>query len=363
MILNTVSYDGTDTMTPPTLPVPQTLLKTGCFVIFYPIRRCYHHHLGDRECELNRVYDDSMTGWHRNAPKLSLWSGEYYNVSKYEDLPLVFGKLIPEEMRYYHANGCTGATYMHNPSPTWGIRALTQLLHTQYAWKVDTDEDAFIQEYFERKYGVYASEMAKVYERWELVGKDVALWRTQERSLLIDLCAMEGEPPEKEISTAHYSTAKENMAVLKKAVHTAEIAIAAVRRILAREQLRNWRDLPALRDLPPRTVPTDVESIRYYNKMEYRLGEDLRGMLYGVELFRLEYVLLKYHDALRTGKNGDREWADVEACASRLNEMYVPVTYDKPASGFTVLDGLTRTQLRMCITRCRGYRVKNKMKI
>ena len=358
VILDTVSYDQSDTMVAPTLPIPRNLAQTGCFVIFYPIHRCYRHHLADRKCTLNRRYDDTVTGWHENAPGLPLWAGEYYNVSRYEDLPLVFGKMIPDEMRYYHKNGCTGATYMHNLSPNWGIRALTQLLHARYAWDIDTDYDAFTDEYFRRKYGPYASVMKKIYARWELVGKDVSLWRNWRESLLTRLCDLEGEPTKEEIATVHYPTEEATLAALKEVVRNADLALAALRRVLEREKKRNWRDLPALRDLPPLVVPTDLEYIRYYNKLEYRLGEDLRGLTYGAEVFRLEYRLLKYHNALRCGRPGDREWADVEDSVTCLNAMYVPVTYDKPASGFTVQDGLTRSQLRMCITRCRGWRLR-----
>lgn len=362
VILNTVSYDNSDTMVAPTLPVPQNLIDTGCLVIFYPIHRCYRHQLGDHECRMNRIYDEAITGWHRNAPGLDLWAGEYYNVSRFEDMPLVFGKMIPAEMRYYHANGCTGATYMHNFSPNWGIRALTQLLHTQFAWQVDTCEEAFIDEYFSRKYGAYSAAMKKVYRHWELAGKDIALWRNWEESLLTDLDNMEGDVPQNEIVTAHFDTEEKTISALREVVRHADLAVAGLRKVLAEEQQRNWQDLPALKDLPPLVVPTDLEEIRYYNKMEYRLGEDLRGMLYGAEIFRLEYNLLKYHNALRLGKNGGREWQQVEQSASKLNEMLVPVTYDKPAPGMGIQDGLTRSQLRMCVTRCRGYRIRQQKK-
>ena len=358
VMLNTLSYEGTATMSAPTRPVPRNLIDTGCMVIFYPIKRCYRHQLKDRSCTLNRVYDDSMTGWHRMVPDLALWSGEYYNVSKYEDMPLVFGRLIPAEMRYYHACGCTGATYMHNLSPNWGVRALTQLLHTQFAWDVDTNEDAFLTEYFECKYGRYGVRMRKIYDRLEAAGKDISLWRNWGTSVLTDLLQMEGDRPATEITSAHYPTEPEILQALKDAVRNADAAVSGLRRLLAEEQRRNWKDLPAIRDIPPVVTPLELERLRYYDKMEYRIGEDLRGALYGAEMLRIQYALLNYHNALRLGRSGSREWLAVEKSAAKLNEWYIPVTYENPTPGVQIKDGLSRSQLRMCITRCRGARIR-----
>jgi len=106
-------------------------------------------------------------------------------------------------------------------------------------------------------------------------------------------------------------------------------------------------------------TPLGLEKLRYYDKMEYRIGEDLRGALYGAEMLRLEYVLLNYHNALRLGRSGSREWLAVEKTAARLNEWLVPATYENPGPGVQIKDGLSRSQLRMCITRCRGARIKD----
>jgi len=179
VMLNTLSYEGTATMDPPEKEIPANLAEFGDMVIFYPINRCYRHLLDDKSCDMNRIYRESMEGWSTHADKVALWSGEYYNVSRYEDLPLVFGKLIPQEMRYYRANGCTGATFMHNISPCWGVRSLTMLLHCQYAWNTETDCDEFMKEYFFRKYSVHAPAMRAVYRYMENAFRDVILFLNQ----------------------------------------------------------------------------------------------------------------------------------------------------------------------------------------
>ena len=65
---------------------------------------------------------------------------------------------------------------------------------------------------------------------------------------------------------------------------------------------------------------------------------------------------------MRFGKASNKIWQQIEETASRLNEMYMPVTYEKPTPGVNVLDGLTRSQLRMTITRYRGQRIKEEAK-
>ena len=43
------------------------------------------------------------------------------------------------------------------------------------------------------------------------------------------------------------------------------------------------RDLPRPEDLGPVITPLDLERIRYYDKYEYRISEDIRGTIYGVD--------------------------------------------------------------------------------
>ena len=278
VMLNTLSYEGTATMDPPTKPVPRNLIDSGCMVIFYPIRRCYRHELADRSCELNQIYDDSMSGWHKCADGLTLWAGEYYNVSYYEDLPLVFGKLIPTEMRYYLKQGCTGASYMHNLSPNWGVRSLTQLLHTQYAWDIHTDEEAYLREYFQRKYDIHAEKMRKAYRKLEAAFKDVTLlrnWSSRFHSAKEMFSAFDGTPPEMDFILPHYPDAGTSLAAVRKAVRDAEQALKVMKECLTKEQSRNWRILPRPEDFGPIITPLDLERIRYFDQYEYRISEDI----------------------------------------------------------------------------------------
>ena len=360
VMLDTLSYEGTATMEPPTKPVPRNLTDSGCMVIFYPIRRCYRHLLADRGCELNRSYDKSLRGWRKQAPELALWAGEYYNVSYHEDLPLVFGSLIPAEMRYYFKHGCSGVTYMHNLSPNWGVRSLTQLLHTQFAWDVLTDEKSFLNEYFKRKYGSHATPIRRAYALLEDAFRDVTLWRNWSscfQSAKMLFSEFDGLPPEKDFSVAHYPEAEAALKALRKAVKQAERAKMLIKACLIAERRDNWRELPIYCGPVPVT-PLDLERSRYYDKYEYRLGEDLRGVIYGADSLRFILAMAEYYHALHLGRSGERQWRALEEIADKLNEYWVPVTYENPGPGVRILDGLSRTQQRTALTRCRGARLR-----
>ena len=363
VMLNTVSYEGTATMDPPTKPVPRNLTDSGCMVIFYPIRRCYRHLLADRGCELNRCYDKSLRGWRKQAPELALWAGEYYNVSYHEDLPLVFSSLIPAEMRYYFKHGCSGATYMHNLSPNWGVRSLTQLLHTQFAWDVHTDEKSFLNEYFQRKYGRHAAPMRRAYGLLEEAFRDVTLWRNWSgsfQSAKMLFSEFNGIAPEKDFAVAHYPEAAAALKAIRLAVKQAEQAKALIKTCLKEERRNNWHALPLYGDPVQPITPLDLERSRYYDKYEYRLSEDLRGVIYGADSLRFILAMAEYYHALHLGRPARKQWLALEETADKLNEYWVPVTYENPGPGVRILDGLSRTQQRAALTRCRGARLRQK---
>jgi len=160
-----------------------------------------------------------------------------------------------------------------------------------------------------------------------------------------------------ELKTPHYASERENLEALKAACSEADKAVDSLRQILQEERKRNTAELPLPSEIPPALTPADIERIRYYDKLEYRIGEDLRGALYGAGLLRFTFSFLNYHYALLSGKDGDEEWEKLRDVASSLNEMYVPVTYES-TTGFRITDALSRTQLRQILTRCRGERKK-----
>ena len=82
------AYEGTDTLEAPENKVPQNLIDAGDYPLYCPILRCYHHNIDDSACDKNTVYDRTLRAWEKTGMKIAM--NEYYNVSKYEDLPLLF---------------------------------------------------------------------------------------------------------------------------------------------------------------------------------------------------------------------------------------------------------------------------------
>src|SRR5262249_9196992 len=91
-VLSAAAY--LETLAPPTRPVPASAENGALLVTFFPYFRCYAHPLADPSCtELNRRLESAWEGWSRapdRAYRGPLGVCEYYNVSWFKSLPLVF---------------------------------------------------------------------------------------------------------------------------------------------------------------------------------------------------------------------------------------------------------------------------------
>ena len=82
-------------------------------------------------------------------------------MSKFEDLPYLFSKVMLEDFKYYKLQNIKGMTYMHLPMAEWGMRNLTQSLYAQLCRKADIEGEVFLARYFEDRYGSHG--VLKVY--------------------------------------------------------------------------------------------------------------------------------------------------------------------------------------------------------
>ena len=361
VMIDTAAYEGTVTLDGPTKPVPENLSKAGDICIFYPIRRCYRHDLDDADCAINRKYRDALLSWRGNDPGLSVWAGEYYNVSKYEDLPLLFSRRIPHDMRFYHAAGARGATYMHAVFVNWAMRSLTQVQHAQYSWDVHTDDEQFLDDYFQSRYGKCASEMRRAYALIEEGSLDVSAWRNWGVGALDRLLLWDGTVPEKELRFGHFENSTEAIAGAQRSAEMLQQAADTIGRLLEREQAANWQALPRPGYVP--VNPQEAEAFKRFDTLEYRLGESRRLLVYGLDTMRLLTALMTYHDALyrRDWANADKCWGEVERLAAKMAMYFQPIAFEQPGPGLNSQDALTRTQLRPVITRCRGARLSGRV--
>lgn len=351
------AYEGTATIAGPSKPVPRNLLDAGDYITFYPINRCYAHDFEDASCSWNSAYSASLKSWFAVKPALPVMIGEYYNVSKFEDLPMLFTARIAADLPAYHKIGGNGMTYMHLPFVNWAMRTQTQLLYAQLAWDVETDVPAFLEEYFRLWYGPYAEMMRQAYglieESW-LYSSQWRIW--SQKSILTQLFNWDGSdgrppagndhlPPEKAVASGRNSIAlmEKAMTIIRECAAAEKVRLAAVRE----EQVTSVVNPVLQREMEMRR-----------SQYEKRLGEDRRLLLYGIDVMTAMTEITAYHNALNSGERDIAEtaWQELEKIADKLDSYYIPISYEQPGAGVVSRDALTRSQLRDCLRRCRRWR-------
>ncbi len=350
------AYEGTATINGPSKPIPNNLLEAGDYITFYPINRCYAHDFTAASCSWNLSYHNSLKSWFAVQPALPVMIGEYYNVSKFEDLPVLFSARIAADLPAYHHIGGRGMTYMHLPLVNWAMRTQTQLLYAQLAWDIETNVPAFLEEYFRLWYGPYAETMRQAYERIEESWRHASLWRSwSQKSILTQLICWDGSP-QPPAGNDHLpagkavSSGRRSIALMKK-------AMALIQECISNAQTPSPAD-------PVKQITVAVNPIllreqeMQRNQYERRLGEDRRMLIYGIDVMTIMTEMLAYREALgrKDQVSADAVWKRLTKVADKLDSYYIPIHFEQPGAGLVSRDALTRSQLRDCINRCRRQR-------
>ncbi|RXZ81688.1 DUF4838 domain-containing protein [Paenibacillaceae bacterium] len=353
-------YEGTDTLTGPVRPVPENVTAAGDLIVYYPINRCYEHGFADANCSTNARYHEALQSWCNHKESLPVIIGEYYNVSKFEDLPLLFTTRLAQDLPSYYRMGTRGMTYMHVPLVNWGMRTLTQLMYAQLSWDVNTDVAAFVREYHANWYGPHAERMSSAYEKIEQAWLLIADWRSWKKdSILSLLLAWDGAQPVQPLAPGDHfqhqavvaiQSGHRSLGLFEQAAELIEQALAADKSAAAQQRPAQWK--VALNPVEARRQALD--GLRY----ELRLGEDRRLLRYGVDTLRLLVAFVTYYNALykKDAAQADISWQTIEQTAERMDSYFLPLGYEQPGAGFESKDALTRTQLRELIRRCRSGR-------
>jgi pimeloyl-ACP methyl ester carboxylesterase len=159
-----------DVIDPPTRPLPAGFDYDMCIATFFPIVRCYVHNFDDPNCSVNAKYLKSLDGWFVNPARFykgQVCIGEYYNVSGYKCLPIVFMHTMAHDIPYYYGAGARHFHYMHVTTANWGPKALTNWQMARELWDPAADAEAFWTDYFVGRYGSAAPVMRRVYESLE----------------------------------------------------------------------------------------------------------------------------------------------------------------------------------------------------
>lgn len=349
------SYEGTQTLEPPANAVPENLKKSGDYITYYPILRCYQHTFADPKCNGNAHYRECLEGW-KDIP---IMFGEYYNVSKSEDLPLLFTKTMQKDFQYYHKVGVTGMTYMHLPMLEWGVRNVTQLLYAKLCRDVNTDVEAFLAQYFEDRYQSQARQAAKAYELCEMASEYSASWRSwSKRCMLSRLREWDGEKPTEELSQEEHFKG-EAVRIGQDAIRYLNEAVEIMRdakRERQQEFVRKMRTDRAQAVNPQEILLEKKDAIIAH------MDEDIRLLVYGRDVMELTVLFIRYYNALRNEEESGGLWADIDRLAEKLAGMYMPLKYINSMDNIELRcdDCLERSQLRSLYYRCLRYRVNQK---
>ncbi len=163
--LVTLAYH--ETLPPPSRPLPADFDYANCFVTFFPIERCYVHALADPACtEINDALRADLSGWTTGGGRNytgQIFIGEYYNVSSFKSLPLLFTRSMAADIPWYYRTGARHFHYMHVPTRLWGTWRLNQLLLARLLWNTRADADAVVADYFAAIYPTTADRMKAFY--------------------------------------------------------------------------------------------------------------------------------------------------------------------------------------------------------
>ena len=330
-------YEGTDTMPAPQNPVPKNLIEAGDYGMFCPILRCYEHNIFE-PCQRNSFYKECFEAWCKTGFKIAI--NEYYNVSKLEDLPLLFTEKMKRDVPYYIEKGAVEMGYMHFIVTELGVRRLNDFILYNLSRDRHADVDALKRKYFSDLYEKYATRVAILYEKIEKAGAPCQSLRGWFTSVLDSLMSWDGMRPDTPFMTESHL---ENRA--------AEIAYGIAKEY--REVLREFKDIRedaifSAGDAMLKTAknPHDVAKMLKTPPIIARLSEDIRGLIYGADVFELMALCLDYYNSLYE-KRGDDEalYEKIKALGEKMSEYTYGVSYAAHTPERELRDALKRSQL------------------
>lgn len=345
------AYEGTSNLKPPANEIPDDLRDSGDYISYAPIVRCYKHRFDDENCDYNRYYNKNLIGW-KGIPIGIL---EYYNVSKFEDLPFLFTKTMANDIRYYHRLNVRCMTYMHLPMICWGVRNLTQILYAELCWNVETNADDVMSTYFQKRYGIHGESMKRAYDLIEKAGEYCTSWRAWcQHSILSNLHNWDGKRPKQPLSHDSHLV---NQTIQKgmDAVSYYASAIGILEEEMQKAENEYIKKNKFIAGIP--INPTDTRFKAVVNIYGERIREDLMSVMYAKDCMELITYFVSYYEALEKGLDSDSIFRMIEKLAGKMSMYYVPIRYDNPEPEIHCLDALTRSQLKDLFYRCKADRL------
>ena len=347
------AYEGTSTLAAPTKPVPKNLTDAGDYIVYCPILRCYDHALSDNSCSYNKIYAETLSDWMAVRTQIPVMILEYYNVSKLEDLPVLYTHRMATDLSEWFARGVSGFTYLHFPLVNWGVRTLTQYLCAALSWNRELSLETSLHEYFAARYGPYAGMLREAYAEIENASASSTSWRAWgNRSMLSVFARWDGSienaalTPDDHIDSQAYANGHTALCALEKAM---AICTDALR--MEKDRLAGITE-NANPDASASTIsavnPIELARLSKSPQIERALTDDRMGLRYGILVYRLMTELAACHEAIvkRDMAAFCSHYAILSAAEEDAQTMCMPLTFHATHARMECRDVLTRAQIR-----------------
>lgn len=355
-------YEGTSNLLPPENPVPQNLIEAGDYILFAPINRCYAHDFDNEDCSLNQHYNEALLGWSRIENRVGIGILEYYNVSRFDDLPILFSQRMKHDLSYYAQNGVSGFSYMHVPMVNWGLRSLTQVLFAELSWNPNQDADRIIREFIQKRYGPYAAELAVVYEEIERAWRFCTSWRAWGKfSFLSQMQQWDGDIPKTPLDVHTHFDSPDGFC--EELLCAEKLLEDAMDRLCCALRLEKHRESTQSNHFSTAVNPVEQQKMQTRAQRIHFLSEDKRSLVYSLDTMKLMRCIAQYYNMLYCGKVAISKslWKEIETIEDRMERYYVPIYYVTTVPEIQIYDALTRSQLKDTISKCRKFRIENKL--
>ena len=330
-------YDGTDTMPAPKNPVPENLIEFGDYGMFCPILRCYEHNIFE-PCARNSFYKECFEAWSKTGFKIAI--NEYYNVSKLEDLPILFTERMKHDVPYYIEKGAVEMGYMHFTVTELGVRRLNDFILYNLSRDRYADVDALKAKYFSDLYEKYAERVSNLYEKIEKAGAPCQSLRGWFTSVLGSLMTWDGKRPEKPFMRESHLGDRyvEICYEIRDAFTWALEELRAVRN----EVIFSQSDA----EMATAKNPHDVAKMLKTPPIIERLSEDIRGLIYGADVFGFMALCLDYYNSLYENRGDDGTlYEKIKLLGEKMTEYTYGVSYAAHIPERELRDALKRSQL------------------
>lgn len=166
-----------ETQVPPSRPLPADFDYSTCIGTYFPIYRCYEHYFDDSTCtEHNTALWKDFESWTKDSARYyrgQLFMGEYYNVSRINNLPFIARRMMEHDIPLYYDNGVRYFHYMHVCIGDLGMKRVNNYLMAKLLWDVKVNADSVYNDYLKACYGPVAEPMGRLYSKLEFAMSNI----------------------------------------------------------------------------------------------------------------------------------------------------------------------------------------------